>query len=1265
MDFRILGPLEVLDGDRSVPLPGPKQRALLAALLLRPNEVVSEERLLDELWGADQPLSGKAAVRVRVSQLRKALNGDRDLLATRPPGYVLSLEPHQLDALRFERLLADGRRALAEGDAQLAAASLGDALRLWRGPAFADLSYEEFVQGEISRLEELRLNALEERIEADLALGRHDALIGELEALVAAEPFRERLRRQQMLALYRAGRQAEALAAYRDARNAFVGGLGIEPGRELQELESAILRHDPSLDAPATPAEPREPVADAPRERKLVTVLAADLSSSLPTLGIRDPERAAALLERLREEMTCEVDGGGGRVEIATGGSLVAVFGAPVAQEDHIERALHAALAFRRRLEDGFGDALALRVGIATGEAVVDEAQASVGRPIAMANHFAHAAAPGEVLVGPRAVAAARNAFEFGAPREPLRSRPLLRALSMTRPSGTGTPLVSRQRELDVLLDAFRRATETRKAQLVTIAGDAGVGKSRLVQELWSRLPAESPEPLRRSGRCLASGRGTTYRALADVLREELRLLETDPPESVLRRLAGQEILGLTLGLDVAGDLHPLTAREHLHAAWVELLARTAAERPVVLFLEDLHWAQEPLLDLVERIVAEVAQPLLVVATARPELVAERPLWGRHRDASTIWLEPFTDEEAHEFLVSLDRRYADNEICGQVVSRADGNPFFLEELCARACDIGDANLTPDSVHAVLAARIDLLPPVEKAALQAASVIGRIFWRGPLRELLDGDTPDLAVLESRDFIRRRSGSSLAGEREFTFKHALTRDVAYASLTTPRRARLHASFAAWLERLGEERDDYAGFLAHHYYEAARPADADLAWAGQEDELLRLRERASVWLERAARLAVGRYEIDDALVMLERALELEIDPARQGLLWRIVGRANALRHDGDPFLDAMTRAIELAGSDEERADLYAELCFETAMRSGMWRQRPGRDLVDGWISHALELCPPDSAARARALIARCVWDPAGSAAEAREASELAERLGDPELRSSAWDARGITSWVAGEHDLGRAWTERRFELVDRISDPDHLADIHYAPITGCVWLGYLKEARRLARRHDEITRGLTPHHRVHAVALYTEVEELTGGWEEIARLEERAGDTILENRETPCVRGTRSLLVCALARLHLGEAERAAFLERQAEEFGMEGYGHVLETPRLRLALVRGDTEGIERLLAAPQPDRGWHRGWMLLSTHAARIDALAALRQRAELDAWPHVRRKTYLHPFLTRARALVHEDEAGLARAAAEFESLGLDWHAARTRAGGV
>src|SRR4051794_5029009 len=243
---------------RTLPLGSPKQRALLGFLLLHANEPVSRDRLVDELWGDAAPPTVNAALSGYVMKLRRALaNGDDDgVLATRAPGYVLQVEPEALDAVMFARLVGGGRAALARGEAVEAAALLRNALGMWRGPALSDLAYEPFAQAEIRRLEELRVEALEERAEADLALGRRDGLVPELEALVAEYPYRERLRAQLILALYRGGRQADALAAYQAARRTLLDELGLEPGRRLQELEQGILQHDPALEPPARPAEP-------------------------------------------------------------------------------------------------------------------------------------------------------------------------------------------------------------------------------------------------------------------------------------------------------------------------------------------------------------------------------------------------------------------------------------------------------------------------------------------------------------------------------------------------------------------------------------------------------------------------------------------------------------------------------------------------------------------------------------------------------------------------------------------------------------------------------------------------------------------------------------------------------------------------------------------------------------------------------------------------------------------------------------------------
>ncbi len=1063
-------------------------------------------------------------------------------------------------------------------------------------------------------------------MEAELAQGRHAALAGELEAFVAENPLRERSRGQLMTALYRSGRQAEALAVYRAGRESLVGELGIEPGADLQELEQAILRQDPALDLPGRPRLPA--TAPARDELKLVSVLAAAVAG--------EPERAKA-----------EIAIAGGRIEAVIGTTITAAFGVPTSQEDHAVRALHAALAIR-----GLG--AGVRIGVESSDAVFasgDGGSSVVGVAVETATRLAQDADAGAILVGPRAVSAAGGDFEFGPPGE-LGSRELLGVA--TRPSHPARPeLVGRSREVSALDAAYRACVADGRPHLVTVAGDAGVGKTRLVRELRERLLAETPTPRIRAGRCIPYGRGMTYQPLGDLLREELGLLDTDPPEEVLARLGDDRILGLTLGLDAAADVHPLAARERLEEGWTAFLDRLAEDGPVVVLLEDLHWAQEALLDLVERLHSEVRGPLLLVVTARPELLAARPAWGRRPDALTVWLEPLPREDAERLLALVgadvpETRRAD------VLDRAEGNPFFLEELAHAAPHVEQI---PDSVQGVLAGRIDLLPPTEKAALQAAAVIGRTFWRTPVVELLDGAAPDLALLEGRDFIRRHPGSALEGEREFAFKHALTWEVAYGSLTPPARARLHAAFAEWLERTGGGRDEHAALLAQHYGDAVRDRD--------DVDTARLSERAIHWLLRAAELAVRRYELEDAIAMLQRALELEPDEAVQLDLWRRIGRAHALRHDGDAFLEALTHAIELSRDETTTAELYADLAIETAMRTGMWRTRPERELVDGWIDRALELSEPESASRARALIARCVWSPDGSRDAAREASRIAELLGDAELRSYAWDARGITSWVAGEPDLGRAFEERRFELLDQINDPDHVADIYYAPITGCVWLGYFREARRLADKHNEIVRELTPHHRIHGLAVLTELEELAGGWETIFGYRDRVETVVLGNRDTPCMRSPRILLVSAVAALRLDDAERARELETLADDFAVEGFGHTLDTPRIRLALLRKELDVAERLVAEPLPDRGWHRAWLLLATLSARLDAFAALGNVRELENWPRPRRGTYLEPFLLRALGIVHEDEARLARAAELFEALRLKEHAKETRALGA
>ncbi len=331
MEFRILGPIEVRETGRSVPLGGTKQRALLALLLLNANRVVSTDRLIDQLWGERPPATAATALQGHVSGLRKALGSD--VIATRRPGYVLHADPAQIDLARFEKLRADARTALENGDPDASAETLREALSLWRGEALTDIGFEPFAQAEAARLEDVRLSTLEDRIDVDLMLGRDSELVGELEGLVAAHPLRERLRAQLMLALYRSGRQAEALAAYQRGRQALVSELGIEPGPALRDLERRILAHDPALEVKRKAVVPARRPTRTPRFALAAAAVVAATAAALFLFGrIRDsteptrvPPNSVAIIDPRNGEVDAAItlDEDPGSITVGAGGVWV------------------------------------------------------------------------------------------------------------------------------------------------------------------------------------------------------------------------------------------------------------------------------------------------------------------------------------------------------------------------------------------------------------------------------------------------------------------------------------------------------------------------------------------------------------------------------------------------------------------------------------------------------------------------------------------------------------------------------------------------------------------------------------------------------------------------------------------------------------------------------------------------------------------------------------------------------------------------------
>jgi class 3 adenylate cyclase len=1015
-------------------------------------------------------------------------------------------------------------------------------------------------------------------------------------------------------------------------------------------------------------------------ERKVATVLFADLVGSTALGADQDPERTRVMLDRFYQAMAEEIELAGGMVEKFVGDAVMAAFGAPAALEDHAERALHAALGMQRRLKELFGDRLALRIGVNTGEVVVGRPREGssfvTGDAVNVGARLEQAAGPGEILVGERTAVAVRGAFELAEPvtveakgkSDGVVAQRLLRALSLMRPRGVGglrTVFVGRDTELGQLQDAYHRVVAEGRPQLVVIAGEAGVGKTRLARELWGWLARQDPQPLQRTGRCLSYGHGIAYWPLAEVLREHFDLREDDGAMVALERFGRLRYLGLTLGLDVAEGLHPLAARERLHDSWAEFLQELAQERPAVVLVEDVHWAEDDLLDLLDFLAVQVDGPLLLIATARPELLERRPTW--HRWA--LSLDALRENVAGELLEGLVGVELPAQLRTAIVERAEGNPFFVEELLATLIDRGvlqrqnggwtcaelpEGFQVPDTVQAVLAARIDLLPAEEKTALQAAAVIGRVFWTGPVYELVGG-APDFDLLVERDFVRRRAGSSLSGEREYVIKHALTREVAYASLPKARRAQLHAAFAQWLEGSGQGSDEHVGLLAHHYSEAVRPEDVDLAWAGNEEKAEQLRAKALAWTQRAAERAISRYEIDEGLTLLHRAVALEPDLAEQGHLWYEIGRASALKYDGEGFVAAMEKAVELGVPP---AEVYAELGYQTVQRAGMWKTRPSHGLVAGWIEQALELSERDSKPWRRAKVAQARWEQGEP--EAIEAERIAREAADPELLIHALWARSAARLNVGDFSGAADFMDAQLRVLPQIVDPDFRCATYNLSIDTYVSAGRLSAALAAVEAQELEAEGLTPHHRLHAAGARLFVEASTGSWEAARALIAQTEAAVEANLATPCPMNIGSLFWCALAASVVGDQSESRRLEEAAHATGMEGYAAATDGPRIWLALSRGNLEEVRELVEGLEPE--------LLKPSIGEIrcalfDGLVALGdgQRIELDAPEWIERGGYPRPFALRALGLLRKDEALVEQAAQAFDAMGLSWHAQRTR----
>ena len=749
MRFGILGPLEVADdGGRELAQGGHRQRAMLAILLLHANEAVSPDLLVEDLWSGRPPANAATSLQTHVWRLRRALGGDQRIVTTRG-GYLLRVEPGELDRERFERLVDDGSAAVMREDWELASEKLREALGMWRGAPLSDFAYDSFAQAEISRLEEMRLAAVEQRVEAELALGREATVIGDLERLVREHPYRERLRGQLMLALYRTGRQADALAAYRSARSVLVEELGIEPSGELRELHEAILAQDRSLlrpgagvdragpeqvrrgDAPSPMAEE----ASAAREdggetrpagalgesgsgrqaRKVVTALSCDVTGFTALGEQLDPEVLRGVINRYFAELRAIIERHGGTVDRVVGDAVMAVFGIPRVEEDDALRAVRAAAEIRERLPavaEDVGVELQFCTGVNTGPVLMAKGEnLAVGDAVNVAARLEQAAAPGEILVGEETFRLVRDAVGVEE-LEPLELKGKAQRVAAYRLvsvdlSAPGcarhfdVPLVGREDELRLMRDVSERARRESSCYLVTLLGMAGVGKSRLIAELLNNI-TDHATILR--GRCLHYGEGITFWPVVEALTGV-----GERAERVLEQLRSGGV----------------ATREELFWEVRRLLEALAAERPVVWHIDDLQLAEPTLLDLLDH-VADLSRgaPIMLLCTARPELLEDRPTWGGGKlNAVTLLLEPLTAVEAETLLDHLADGL-DPDARARVLAASEGNPLFLEEMAALARERGTVEVPP-TIQALLAARLERLPVREREVLERGAIEGEV------------------------------------------------------------------------------------------------------------------------------------------------------------------------------------------------------------------------------------------------------------------------------------------------------------------------------------------------------------------------------------------------------------------------------------------------------------------------------------------------------------------------------------------------------------
>jgi DNA-binding SARP family transcriptional activator/class 3 adenylate cyclase len=1227
MEFRILGPFDVVGATGPVELRGAKRRGLLACLVTHAPEAVGANRLVAHLWGDRAPDGAVRTVQTYVSQIRKLLLSEGVIVETRPEGYVLRAEPDALDAHRFERVVAGAGQ---ERDPGRRLSMLDTALGWWRGPPLREFAGAAWADDEARRLESLHLQALHLRFDALLALSRPDDAIAELEHVARAHPLDERFWVQLMLALYRRGRQADALAAYQQARRHLLDELGIEPGPELTALEHRILDHDPTLVAPPPPgaavvrhglpvsgeADGRHPDVGT----RLVALVRTDVVDSTPlTLRLGDDD-ASSLFQRHLRLLEGVIEAYDGTLVKTLGDGVVAAF-ASASTAVRASREMQASIHQHNRLHANLPP-LHIRVGVSVGDVIWAGGDID-GRPAIEAERLQAAAQPDQILCSHHVVELTGGRFDTelrslgaralkGYPREvevfevgwqPAEGRP--DDLSPALRQEPRTPFVARDDDIALVLKHWERA-EQGSAGVVLVEGEAGIGKSRLVREVALRAHEMGATVL--FGRCTPD-RAQPYEPFVQALdhfvghvRGQRYRLGTRAADlapllpGLAERVPG---LAVPVSLGDSGDIDEAAERASLREAVWGWLAEASADDAVLFVVEDIHWADVSTLSLLQHIVASLSsERLLLLVTVREpdddrggaELTRLRRQWRRATAVTGIELGGLSAAGAADLLESitlegLDGR-VETEFARRLWQHTGGNPLFIESVLGHlvnrrvlverdgrwSSSVALAQMgVPNAVHDVVQDRLAAAADDDRAVLQLAALLGSVVDLGLLSDVAE----QLGLEAGPSFEWAYHEGLLVGAQGspgcYRFSHEIVREVVADDVPATRRADLHRQIARTMEARYPSATE----------EQAEELSRQLSFSPDVDDRL----RSAAYARAAAAHAESRRALEKAASLHRRAAELLANTGDD------VGRCEALLNAG--------RAARKAGDPSARATLFEAVHLADLLGDGVRTARAALACSRGMFSMlgSVDVDLVDALERALVLLDD----------------------GDSPLRASVLAALGAELTYSHDRARHQQVCDLAVAMARRLADPVCLARVLTLYANTLLRPDRVGERLHLAEELEHITAGLgRPQWRFSAASLGFQAAMEAGAF---------------------AVADERMLQMESLARQLDQPAVWSYLWLRQ----GLRKYvaGDLVEAERLA-------AEAVERGRAAGYRDSEiFYYGQMwVICYHAGRLDELCSLSEHL-VAARPG-------HTVLRAALAAIYAETGQAAQCERMAEQLGAD-----------